>query len=195
MKRLLFCLFLVAVLILPGAFCQAAPAIDGYQQLKWGAPENAVRAFAAASGWIADSVEESHGTRLLFYEGTYEGHRSIIACKLYNGKFYELGVVYAGQQRSGLADWQAMTAQLTQRYGPPHRRFYTFDPPYRDGDGYEDEAVRLGKGRVMAVWMDADKNTVLCELTPALLIKVVYQDEIVSGIVDEAAEKRQTAKQ
>ena len=88
-----------------------------------------------------------------------------------------------------------MTALLPQRYGPPHRRFYTFDPPYRDGDGYEDEAIRLGKGRVMAVWMDADKNTVLCELTPALLIKVVYQDEIISGIVDEAAEKRQTAKQ
>ena len=59
MKRLLFCLFLVAVLILPGAFCQAAPAIDGYQQLKWGAPENAVQAFAAASGWVADSVEKA----------------------------------------------------------------------------------------------------------------------------------------
>lgn len=194
MKRLSFFLLLVVMLLLPGNLCQAAPVIDGYQQLKWGASENAVRSFAAASGWIADAEEERHGIRILFYEGIYEGHRSIIACKLYNGKFYELGIVYAGEQPRAIHDWQTMTTLLTQRYGTPHRRFYSFDPPYREGDGYEDEAVHLGKGQVMAVWMDSSKNTILCELTPALLIKVIYQDEIISGIVDEAAEKREAAK-
>lgn len=76
-------------------------------------------------------------------------------------------------------EWKQFKQLLSQKYGTPNNDFYYFKRPYYDGDGFELQAIRLGKGTAATYWNrptgDGENIIIVCEVTPIMSLKVGYQ--------------------
>ncbi len=67
--------------------------------------------------------------------------------------------------------YKDMKQTLTTKYGPPQQAFEFFSDPYYEGDGYEDQAIKLGKGHFGAFW----DNGLQLNVTEKLNLNVAYE--------------------
>lgn len=68
---------------------------------------------------------------------------------------------------------------LETKYGKADKSYRTFQSPYTDGDGYEMQAVRVGKASISSYWNFKYENTVSIELNASgslYYIAIFYQD-------------------
>jgi hypothetical protein len=63
---------------------------------------------------------------------------------------------------------------LTQKYGEPSDKIARFLDPYYEGDGYEEQAIRLEKGQFMAVW-DHGTSVLGAQITKGLTVELGYE--------------------
>lgn len=76
---------------------------------------------------------------------------------------------------------------LTKKYGAPTDTFAFYSSPYEEGDGYELQAIRMGKGNFMSYWKLED-GIIACEIDKDLDIKVVYENRKYTDIGKQEAE-------
>jgi hypothetical protein len=84
-----------------------------------------------------------------------------------------------------------MKAVLVKKYGEPTQDFAFFQRPYFEGDGYEEQAIRLGKGHFSCYWTPPKDSkvrgdTLALNLTERLTVKITYE----SSNWGEEAERR-----
>jgi hypothetical protein len=83
--------------------------------------------------------------------------------------------------------WNGYVKILTEKYGEPDKRYEFFTSPYFEGDGYETQALRLGKANSDAFWDSGATGAggMSCAITKYLEIRISYEDEYFSKIDDQ----------
>jgi hypothetical protein len=68
-----------------------------------------------------------------------------------------------------------MKKTLTTKYGEPTAYEY-FTKPYYEGDGYEDQAIRLGKGKFVSFWSNSTTNEgLMLDISDLLTVDFTYE--------------------
>ena len=68
---------------------------------------------------------------------------------------------------------------LTTKYGAPINCFEYFKSPYEEGDGYEEQAIKLSKAVFTCYWGDpshaAGNASISLEITTKLNLRIEYE--------------------
>jgi hypothetical protein len=92
-----------------------------------------------------------------------------------DGKLFDVMMFYDELEANLQERFDVLKETLDNKYGSGEY-YRNFESPYHDGDGYEMQAIRLGKGSISSYW--TFKNaTISLEITESLDIKLVYEDE------------------
>jgi hypothetical protein len=79
------------------------------------------------------------------------------------------------QEGAAIQRYIEMKGLLTRKYGRPTWIDERFDAPYYAGDGYEEQAVRVGKGHFYSSWIHPLSHRLYVGLTPGLALGVTYE--------------------
>jgi len=189
-----FMLLLLTVLSVTVVFANenfTGTPIPDFQGLAWRATTGDIAKWASARGSQYVKTIEKYGVMTtLVYNGSYGGEPAEYRLTLYKGQFYQVNIYCESIPEETLIDkWRQFKQLLSQKYGNPSNDFYYFQSPYYDGDGYELQAIGLGKGTAITYWerpVGNGENIILsCEITTAMSINVSYQHV---GIADIAVD-------
>lgn len=61
---------------------------------------------------------------------------------------------------------------LIKKYGELTKDYAFFQSPYREGDGYEEQAIRVGKGHFAAFWSSQGLGVMISD---RLTVRVLYE--------------------
>jgi hypothetical protein len=64
---------------------------------------------------------------------------------------------------------------LIERHGKPTTDLDFISPPYRAGEGLENDAIREGKGMAASWWLAPDRRAVSLSISPKLLVVIEYE--------------------
>ena len=74
--------------------------------------------------------------------------------------------------------YRDMKAMLTTKYGAPADVVESFDAPYHEGDGREEQAIREDKGHFLALWrqrVGSDTSYLGLQITEKLNLFLAYE--------------------
>lgn len=155
--------------------------------------------YSERNAQYVQTIEEYNGAiTTLVYNNTYAGEPAEYRFNLYKGEFYQV-FIYCEKIPQGnlISTWRKFKELLSQKYGNPSYDFYYFQNPYRAGDGFEIQAIRLNKGTAKTYWQrpigNGDNIIMSCEISTMPSIEVCYQHvemrEIVSKYYDSQKSK------
>jgi hypothetical protein len=165
-----------ALLIGLGVVFQACPiSAQGivFGGMNWGTPVDSVRRVLASKGFVLAKKDDED----LRYTGTSLGHQAILWAYIDRGHLVKVTVALLTPDRSAREVYQEMKSSLSEKYGVPVAVLDEFKSPYFDGDGYEDQAIRLGKAQFETIWskpMLGGDSLLAIEITPALSVRISY---------------------
>lgn len=145
-------LFAMAALALTSTLLDAsAPPVPTFAEMGWGTPAADVVKAVTAAGLTMVTRDN---------EGDYEfsGELFGVPAVVYAFISPEHGLVKVQVRLSAAADaprqkYVEVVDSLSARYGKTEQ-MALFKPPYKEGDGQEDEAIRRGDGLLLSSWGD-----------------------------------------
>lgn len=174
--------FIIALIILcsVGIVSAEGPVMSGFLDVNWGADAETVISTMNAKGILFHERKIIDGIEIVSGKGTYGGETAYIAFKLYQGKMYEGMVLMIDiPEHKIINQWSDFKNLLSEKYGKPSDDFFYFKRPYYNGDGFETQAIRVGKGIADTFWSGSDGNggnvILECEITDDLDLRVDYQ--------------------
>lgn len=87
------------------------------------------------------------------------------------GGLAKIYVVLETEDEEAIPKWERVSAQLRRKYGRA-RCVKEFTPPYFDGDGFEESALRTGKAQYQCGW---DKLDLFLSIRPDLTVRIDYE--------------------
>lgn len=151
----------------------AAPFV--FADVPWGAGKSDVVKALTAKGYIRTSNTAIDKNGDLLFEGKLVGEKAQIVALFSGDILAKIKVNLMTADKDAIAVFKRMKNVLSEKYGAPSKDFEFFQNPYYDGDGYETQAIRLGKGHFTSVWEDGGKESLLLEITEALTVHVNYE--------------------
>lgn len=156
-----------------------APIGDSYNfaDMKWGIPPDEVRRVLTSQSFKV-SVDNDGDFR---FEGTLAGVQSVGFAIFVNNSLAKVTVSLLTRERDARTRYTDMKEILSRKYGSPTDDFAFFNRPYYDGDGYEEQAIRLGKGTFACYWMGAKtgrRGNLGLAITERLTIQVSYESPL-----------------
>jgi len=118
--------------------------------------------------------------RDLNFKGTLVGY-SATAVALMNpaGQLVKTIVLIYVDDAKARQEYRAMKDVLTTKYGAPINCFEYFKSPYEEGDGYEEQAIKLSKAVFTCYWGDlshaAGNGSISLEITTKLNLRIEYE--------------------
>ena len=179
---------------------KAAPArtqpekvLTGFQGVNWGDSVAVARKKMSARKEFKFAPSMSNST-LSFYTGGKLGGEdiSLIGFGFSNEGFFKATTFFEPSQGGALQQYKNVQALLKRKYGEPVENERKFMSPYYEGDGYEEQAIRAGKGLIFSIWSfpnkEEDDDLVLSVdgSGDELSVRLIYQNG--------ARQKRQTER-
>lgn len=65
-------------------------------------------------------------------------------------------VIVVTPDHKAISTYDELSKTLEEKYGKPSDRYRHFTTPYFEGDGYEQQAIRLGKGLLASYWIGGE---------------------------------------
>lgn len=159
-KRLIF-VFLV--IWLPTLSAAERPT---FADCAWGSNRQSVNAQLRASGFSSKQDEDGD----VRFEGNLLGHKTVGIAFFSHEGLAKVIVRLATPDKDALGVYRRMQETLKRKYGQPQNTFRIFRSPYHDGDGYEEQAIRLGKGTLATFW-----DGLYMEVTDKLTVDISYE--------------------
>lgn len=88
-------------------------------------------------------------------------------------------------------EFQERCKNLTAKYGQPHDTYEFFSDPYKEGDGYEMQALENEKCVFAYAW-NLSNGSITCEMAKGGYIRIAYENTANSALDDQ--EKAKTAE-
>lgn len=149
-----------------------------FLDIPWGASASAVRAQLSSHGFTASATDRDGD---IPFTGTILGRQMTGWAMMSptDGLAKMLIVFETGTFGGGYRDlYQEVVNTMTEKYGGGDDHTW-FESPYESGDGYEDTAIRVGKGHVYTLWRGVDESTgLLVSISKALGIDVSYESAL-----------------
>jgi hypothetical protein len=181
----------IVVLLLITLLASVATAAPSYKfaGIEWGTPATTLTKVLAEKGF-KKIVKDKDGDYT--FEGELLGYKALGIALMSE----DLGVVKImlrlvtpdNKVRDAYAD---MKETLSSKYGKPQQTYEFFASPYYDGDGYEEQAIRVGKGHFASFWTNDDTNeSLMVQISEQLTIDITYESAFWSA---ESKKRKTTA--
>ena len=158
----------------PVAATPEKKSIDGFLGIKFGATQDEAKARIIAKGGKFSQATE-HGT---IYHDVVFADRStqFVSLQFTNDKFYEATVCFpAVDEVAVISRFNSMVDELNNVYNEADVS-KKFVQPYKEGDGYEVDAIKFGNAKYVAFWNTNNGNTVQLQINKDLHLILYYTD-------------------
>ena len=168
---------LIAVLLIIPSLMVAQQQRYSFANIPWGASAEVVRQGMSEQGLTFTRVDEDGD---LNFKGTLVGY-SAGAVALMNpaGQLVKTIVLIYVDDAKARQEYRATKDVLTTKYGAPTNCFEYFKSPYEEGDGYEEQAIKLSKAVFTCFWGDpshaAGNGSISLEITTKLNLRLEYE--------------------
>ena len=147
MKPLLIAL---AVVIGVPLGAQESREVPRFADVNWGSSRSQTKAQVVAKGYTFAKQDDDGDLQIT---GNYLGTPlRIVALFTPDNKLAKVFVHWLTPDDDCLAFYRRMKEALSNKYGDTSYDVRRFDSPYYEDDGYEEQAVRVGKGHIFATW-------------------------------------------
>ena len=158
--------------------------------IAWGTSGPVGKASLAAAGFVFDSTDKDGD---LNFHGTLEGYPTHLILLMADGKSAKVFINILTPDPKAREVYGDLKEALTSKYGHPSTGIEHFSDPYYDGDGYEDQAIRLDKAKFMQLWTrptPAGDEGLVLQVTDALTVQCAYES---AGWAKEADRRKAKA--
>lgn len=152
-----------------------------FADMKWGTPSTEVRQALTTKGFKVTVAGEGD----LKFEGRILNIDAIGMALMAEGKLSKVTVFLVTSDRQARRTYDDMKEVLMKKYGEPSKCYEFFSSPYREGDGYEEQAIRVGKGTFACFW----QSKLSVEITDRLTVRIAYESESWSKELDRRKAK------
>ncbi len=146
--------YLAIILISTGLLCQtslARPTSYNFASTKWAMTRQAVKASMAKNGYVYQRVDSAGD---LWFKGIVSQEKAnIVALFTSSNKLVQLQVILTPDSNFVIQRFKIIKEALIKKYGSPSESIYSFASPYKSGDGFETQAIKLGKATLSSAWM------------------------------------------
>jgi hypothetical protein len=143
----------------------------------WGISREQTKKLLGSRGFGEFEVDRDGD--LVFSGGRLVGHAAGgVALFTPKGRLTKMIVILATADHKAIPTYKEMLVTLKNKYGGPTHEFRSFDKPYYEGDGFEEQAVRLGKADFSAYWIGGEgkyKGTLSVKVTENLAVTITYE--------------------
>lgn len=145
-----------------------------YGSIPWGTASGAVKSSLMQQGLAFVKVNEAGD---LVFKGTLMDHTVLVTAIMAHDSLVKIGVDFITTDREARSFYHDMLGILTTKYGEPREKNELFATPYYAGDGFEDQAIKLGKALFIATWgVDEDQTeTLWIRISDNLTVIVSYE--------------------
>ena len=167
--------------------------LDEFLGIPWGAsPQEVDQAMLKRN---ATRVEAMDNGEIIIYSDTFIGKEAQIAFYYFENKMYQAGAFISSPEYQVIDDWKEICDLIAEKYGKPTNKYFYFKSPYSNGDGFETQALQLGKATAAWYWFfpvlkDKEDNVVSCTINTSLTIIIIYQNGELAAEA-AAAQKKQ----
>lgn len=165
--------------------------IDGFWGVKFGSSYmQAKKIILSKEGAILDK-KNSDSSIVVVDAAKFAGRQtSYIVLQFINDKFHTAVVSFKSDLEAKVVDlYETMETELNEKYFKTDSDFKNFKYPYKEGDGYEITAIKVGKATFASFWNfpreDGFTNSIYLTISENLLVKLRYQD---GKLIEEAVE-------
>ncbi len=163
--------FLTAFAVL---VCASAHASFVFSDIPWNTPADSVMQKLKAAGF-KQVKKDKQGD--LTFQGSLLNHDAAgMAMFSPSGKLLKVIVMLSTPDEMARDAYNQVRDVLVTKYGQPARTTVSFVDPFHEGDGYEAEAIRSGKGIFKTQWNDAGEQLIL-NITSSLAVAVTYESQ------------------
>ncbi|MEO6521361.1 MAG: hypothetical protein ABIN91_06785 [Mucilaginibacter sp.] len=157
-------------------------SIDGFWGIKFGASVDEVKTAIAAKGGTY-STGSSKPDNLMFSGASFTGRNTeYINVRTVNDKFYEASVGFPELTDVQLIPtFNTIVSELSAVYGDAKIE-KTFKEPYKEGDGLEAGAIRIGMASYVARWKTNNGNTIIVQINKNSTITIFYTDTALNKV-------------
>ena len=160
-----------------------------FGNIPWGANRAAVTEAMRQTGLKFSKVDEDGD---LLFQGNLNGYDARVwALMTPTDQLSKTGVTLITEDSKARGVYRDMKDVLTKKYGAPTNCEEHFSDPYHEGDGYEEQAIKLGKGFFMCLWGDEITGVLGIEITDQLNVHITY--EFPGWYAGEAARRKAIA--
>lgn len=168
MKKSL-CMVLAAVFMSFNSLAEdTGPVFSG---IPWGSSSTKVISELKKANFTSDcnwAFDEDGDIKFI---GNIMGYPSVNYALFVNDKLLKMSIKLITKDEVVFAAYEEASKVLVSKYGQPTKKYAFFSSPYYSGDGYEEQAVRLGKGHFIAFW-----GTMLSvSITDKLIVEISYE--------------------
>jgi hypothetical protein len=183
---------LIFLLIVFSKSLIAQPELTGAMGLTFGMNAISVKNIMMQKGGI---VETSKTGKLIITNITMGTEKpTMVFCDFSNNKLYDISIYFSPTFEAKTQElFDEISKIIVSKYGEG-KSFRNFKGIYKDGDGYEMQAIKLGYADIVTYWNKfLNDNVIALEIFPLnnnLYIKLSYQDDKLAAEL----EKQQSIK-
>jgi hypothetical protein len=143
---------------------------------------------------VSFDEQMSSSSGLFFKGGSFAG-QPYWTCLLQFGDdgMHTAKVMYTPKEHEVIPMLYKFVSLFTEKYGKPDEQYEFYEDPYFKGDGYETQAIRLGKGHLGASWIFPDpgrEDYVTVNILDTLALVITYQDgDLIHKAVEQQNQK------
>lgn len=110
------------------------------------------------------------------FRGNLLNHDATGVAMFAQGRLVKVMVMLSTADEMARETYTQIREVLVGKYGRPVRTLASFVEPFHEGDGYEAEAIRSGKGIFLTQWSDSGQQ-LLVNITSGLAVAVTYESQ------------------
>jgi hypothetical protein len=178
--------------LLTGASRPAAAQGYRFANIPWGANGPAIKDALAAQGLNFVEVDSDGDYK---FKGTLSGYDAVVWGLMSDAGVAKFSITLFTPDEKARQAYRDMKGFFTTKYGAPVDVVESYDAPYHDGDGHEEQAIREDKGHFLSLWREpvgADTSYLGLQITEKLNLFVAYEGPHWSAELDR---RRAKAKQ
>jgi hypothetical protein len=187
------CALLTAFIGIMVTVVTLAAALEGFMGIPWGANKEKVKSVLLAREGATLDPKATKGEYVVCDGGKFGGKRvEWITVLFAEDQMCKALVAIQPKEHEVINEFHEWVSALSEKYGPPSRKWEFFSSPYKDGDGYETTAIRVGKGTYAAAWEfppqgGGEADSIFIEITDELFINISYEN---AKLMSRATEKK-----
>ena len=140
-----------------------------FADIQWGASKEEVRKQLTVKGFSPGALDKDGDFK---FEGSLLGYKTQGLALFSDSKVAKIVVRILTPNNKAIDTYGSMKGILADKYGKPEKDFKFFIKPYYEGDGYEEQAIRLGKATFASFWPG-----ILLEINEVLTVQVNYESD------------------
>ena len=154
------------------SFLHAEEKRPNFADIPFGSSRDEVKKILLSKNYVfSTSVENLKENHLKFTGKVTNVKSTIYAVFNEDGKLVKTLVCLSTEDKDAIKKFRSLRKSLTKKYGKPDRDIVdSFLSPYRKGDGYAEQAVKVGKGFFISSF-----GHVFLDVTEDLIVTIAYE--------------------